>query len=141
MGGLYSHLNKQSYERSGHELGICNVSNCASLRGQGIIPGQVFGTVGDNLMGHPNTTPPPLFNAGDYSSCSMSYLADTSSAALAWQRTFESYDSFDSTTYLDENESDQATCSSYSDCSSISSKISFTDVECLPRPHPSNTLS
>ena len=86
-------------------------------RGQDIVPGQVFGPVGD-LMDHPSTTPPPLSDAGDCTSCSMSYSAETSSAAPARRRTFESDDSFDS------------------------NEISFTaDIECLPRPHPSNTPS
>ena len=86
-------------------------------RGQDIVPGQVFGPVGD-LMDHPSTTPPPLSDAGDCTCCSMSYSAETSSAAPARRRTFESDDSFDG------NE--------------ISFKVSGV---CLPRPHPSNTPS
>ena len=60
MGGLDSRLIKQSYEGSGHEQGICNVSNRASLRGQGIIPGQMHGSVGGMMMDQPCITPPTV---------------------------------------------------------------------------------
>ena len=89
-GGPNSGLTNQSRGASGYEQG--QRSTHPVSRGQGTLPGHMYGSVG-GMMDQPCITPPQMFDAGSYS-------VETSSAA-EWRRTFESDDSFDSSIYLD----------------------------------------